>query len=74
MSGEVVLMTLLGGMGTVFGPLFGASIVVGIENFFSGGELGSYIHIIMGVIFVACVLLFRNGIVGEFNKFVKKNF
>jgi branched-chain amino acid transport system permease protein len=54
--------------------LFGASIVVVIENFFSGGELGSYIHIIMGVIFVACVLLFRNGIVGEFNKFVKKNF
>ncbi len=74
MSGEVVLMTLLGGMGTVFGPLLGAGVVVGIENFFSGGELGSYIHIIMGVIFIVCVLLFRNGIVGEFNKFVKNNF
>lgn len=74
MSGEVVLMTLLGGMGTIFGPLFGAAVMVGIENWFSGGELGSYIHIIMGLIFIVCVLLFRNGIVGEFNKLVRNNF
>lgn len=74
MSGEVVLMTLLGGMGTIFGPLFGATIMVGIESWFSGGELGSYIHIIMGLIFIVCVLLFRNGIVGEFNKLVRNNF
>ncbi|SKA79301.1 branched-chain amino acid transport system permease protein [Thiothrix eikelboomii] len=74
MSGEVVLMTLVGGMGTIFGPLVGAAVVVGIENFFSGGELGTYIHIIMGLIFIICVLAFRNGIVGEFNKFVKNNF
>ena len=74
MSGEVVLMTLVGGMGTIFGPLVGAGVIVGIENVFSGGQLGSYIHIIMGVIFVACVLLFRSGIVGEFNKMMKKNF
>ena len=74
MSGEVVLMTLLGGMGTVFGPLLGAGVMVGIENLFSGGELGSYIHIIMGCIFIVCVLLFRNGIVGEFNKLLKNNF
>lgn len=74
MSGEVVLMTLVGGMGTIFGPLVGATVVVGIENFFSGGELGTYIHIIMGLIFIVCVLAFRNGIVGEFNKFVKNNF
>ncbi len=74
MSGEVVLMTLVGGMGTIFGPLLGAGVVVGIENFFSGGELGTYIHIIMGVIFIICVLAFRSGIVGEFNKFVKNNF
>lgn len=74
MSGEVVLMTLLGGMGTVFGPLVGASVIIGIQNLFSGGELGSYIHIIMGVIFIVCVLLFRNGIVGELNKVLKNNF
>lgn len=74
MSGEVVLMTLIGGVGTVIGPLLGATVVVGIQNVFSGGELGSYVHIIMGVIFVVCVLAFRGGIVGEFNKFLKKNF
>ncbi len=74
MSGEVVLMTLVGGMGTIFGPLVGAGVIVGIENLFSGGELGNYIHIIMGVIFVVCVLMFRSGIVGEFNKMMKKNF
>lgn len=74
MSGEVVLMTLLGGMGTLFGPLIGAATVVGIQNYLSGGELGNYIHIIMGVIFVVCVLAFRNGIVGEFHKLIKRNF
>jgi branched-chain amino acid transport system permease protein len=74
MSGEVVLMTLLGGMGTLFGPLVGAASVVTIQNYLSGGELGNYIHIIMGVIFVVCVLAFRSGIVGEFQKFMKKNF
>ena len=74
MSGEVVLMTLVGGMGTIFGPLVGAGVIVSIENMFSGGELGNYIHIIMGVIFVVCVLMFRSGIVGEFNKMMKKNF
>ena len=74
MSGEVVLMTLVGGMGTIMGPLLGAGIIVGIQNTFSGGEFGSYIHIIMGLIFVFCVLVFRSGIVGEFNKFLKKQF
>ncbi|MCV6609138.1 MAG: branched-chain amino acid ABC transporter permease [Amphritea sp.] len=74
MSGEVVLMTLLGGMGTIFGPLVGAGVVVTIQNYMSGGELGNYIHIIMGVIFIVCVLAFRSGIVGEFQKLVKKNF
>lgn len=74
MSGEVVLMTLLGGMGTIFGPIVGAGAVVTIQNYLSGGELGNYIHIIMGFIFVLCVLAFRSGIVGEFQKFKKKNF
>lgn len=74
MSGEVVLMTLLGGMGTIFGPVVGAGVVVTIQNYMSGGELGNYIHIIMGVIFIVCVLAFRSGIVGEFQKLMKKNF
>lgn len=74
MSGEVVLMTLLGGMGTIFGPVVGAGVVVTIQNYLSGGELGNYIHIIMGAIFIACVLAFRNGIVGEVHKIIKKSF
>ncbi len=74
MSGEVVLMTLLGGMGTILGPIVGAASVVGIQNYMSGGELGNYVHIIMGLIFVVCVLAFRNGIVGEIQKVIKRNF
>ena len=63
MSGEVVLMTLLGGMGTILGPLVGASAIIGMQNYLSG--FGSWVTIIMGVTFVVCVLLFRRGIVGE---------
>ncbi|MFC6669198.1 branched-chain amino acid ABC transporter permease [Marinobacterium aestuariivivens] len=74
MSGEVVLMTLVGGMGTLFGPLVGAGAIVTIQNYLSGGELGNYIHIILGAIFVICVLAFRNGIVGQFRKVLKQNF
>lgn len=74
MSGEVVLMTLLGGMGTIFGPLVGAGVVISIQNLLSGGELGNYISIVMGVIFIVCVLAFRSGLVGEFQKLMKKNF
>jgi branched-chain amino acid transport system permease protein len=74
MSGEVVLMTLLGGMGTLFGPVVGAAIVIAISTLFSGGELGNYIHIIMGAIFVMCVLSFRRGVVGEFQRVMARNF
>ncbi|HEY3177359.1 MAG TPA: branched-chain amino acid ABC transporter permease [Casimicrobiaceae bacterium] len=63
MSGEVVLMTLLGGMGTIFGPVVGAFIIIGLENYLSG--FGEWVTIITGVIFVVCVLAFRRGIVGE---------
>ena len=63
MSGEVVLMTLLGGMGTVLGPALGASVIITMQNYLS--DLGSWVTIIMGVTFVVCVLLFRRGIVGE---------
>lgn len=63
MSGEVVLMTLLGGMGTILGPALGASVLITMQNYLS--DLGSWVTIIMGVTFVVCVLLFRRGIVGE---------
>jgi branched-chain amino acid transport system permease protein len=63
MSGEVVLMTLLGGLGTVFGPVIGALIIVAMENYLS--PFGAWVTIAQGAIFVACVLTFRRGIVGE---------
>jgi branched-chain amino acid transport system permease protein len=63
MSGEVVLMTLLGGMGTVFGPVVGAFIIIGLENYLSA--FGEWVTVITGAIFVICVLAFRQGIVGE---------
>jgi len=63
MSGEVVLMTLLGGLGTVFGPVVGALIIVAMENYLS--PFGAWVTIAQGAIFVACVLTFRRGIVGE---------
>jgi branched-chain amino acid transport system permease protein len=63
MSGEVVLMTLLGGMGTLIGPAVGAAVIITMENYLA--SLGSWVTIIMGCTFVTCVLVFRRGIVGE---------
>ena len=63
MSGEVVLMTLLGGLGTIFGPVVGAFIIVTLENYLA--SFGEWVTIITGAIFVVCVLAFRRGIVGE---------
>jgi branched-chain amino acid transport system permease protein len=63
MSGEVVLMTLVGGLGTVFGPIAGAAVIVGMQNYLA--SLGEWVTVIQGVIFVFCVLLFRRGVVGE---------
>ena len=63
MSGEVVLMTLLGGMGTIFGPVVGAFVIVTLQNYLAG--FGEWVTIITGAIFVVCVLAFRRGIVGE---------
>jgi branched-chain amino acid transport system permease protein len=63
MSGDVVLMTLLGGLGTVFGPVVGAFVVIAMENYLA--PFGQWVLVIQGVIFVVCVLLFRRGIVGE---------
>jgi branched-chain amino acid transport system permease protein len=63
MSGEVVLMTLVGGLGTVFGPVVGAFVIVAMQNYLAG--FGQWVTVIQGVIFVICVLLFRRGVVGE---------
>lgn len=63
MSGAVVLMTLLGGMGTLFGPVIGAIIVIALETQLSGA--GSWVDVVIGAVFVLCVLLFRQGVVGE---------
>lgn len=71
-SGEVVLMTLLGGMGTVMGPSVGALLVVALENYLA--EVGSWVTVITGGVFVACVLAFRRGIVGEVGAVVKRSF
>jgi branched-chain amino acid transport system permease protein len=63
MSGEVVLMTLVGGLGTIFGPVAGAFVIIGMQNYLN--VLEQWVTVIQGVIFVACVLLFRRGVVGE---------
>jgi branched-chain amino acid transport system permease protein len=70
MSGEVVLMTLVGGLGTVFGPVAGALVVLAMENYLA--QLGAWVTIVQGVIFVVCVLTFRRGIVGELGRLLKK--
>ncbi|MGQ3356653.1 MAG: branched-chain amino acid ABC transporter permease [Phreatobacter sp.] len=70
MSGEVVLMTLVGGMGTVFGPIVGAAVIISMQNFLAG--LGAWVTVVQGVIFVICVLVFREGIVGVIGKWLKK--
>lgn len=69
MSGEVVLMTLVGGLGTVFGPVVGALVVLAMENYLA--QLGAWVTIVQGVIFVICVLTFRRGIVGELARWLK---
>jgi branched-chain amino acid transport system permease protein len=70
MSGQVVLMTLVGGLGTVFGPVVGAFVYVTMENYLA--QYGSWVTVIQGVIFVVCVLTFRRGIVGEIIEFARR--
>lgn len=70
-SGEVVLMTLLGGLGTVLGPLVGAFTVVTLQSELS--SVGSWITVIIGSVFVICVLVFRRGFVGELGRLLKKS-
>lgn len=68
-SGEVVLMTLLGGLGTIVGPWVGATFVVALQDGLA--EIGEWVPFILGATFVVCVLLFRRGIVGEVEFFLK---
>ena len=70
MSGEIVLITLVGGLGTVFGPVVGALAVLGMENYLA--QLGAWVPIAQGLIFIVCVLTFRRGIVGELARVLGK--
>jgi len=71
MSGEVVLMTLVGGLGTIFGPVFGAFAIITMENYLA--PFGQWVTIIQGIVFVVCVLAFRRGVVGEISHRMKKS-
>lgn len=69
MSGEVVLMSLVGGLGTIFGPVMGAIVIISMQNYLA--EFGAWVTVIQGAIFVLCVLAFRRGIVGEIGNWLK---
>ncbi|RJF68328.1 branched-chain amino acid ABC transporter permease [Rhodopseudomonas palustris] len=71
MSGEIVLMTLVGGLGTIFGPVIGAFVIIAMQQYLAG--FGQWVTVIQGVIFVACVLTFRRGIVGEIGHYFKRS-
>ena len=69
MSGEVVLIALVGGLGTIFGPVMGAAVIITMQNYLA--QFGAWVLVIQGVIFVICVLAFRRGIVGEIGNWLK---
>ena len=69
-SGEVILMTLIGGMGTVFGPIAGAVFMTALENYLA--QLGSWVTVTEGAIFVVCVIAFRRGMFGELSRLLKR--
>ena len=69
MSGQAVLMSILGGVGTISGPIVGAIIVAAMENYLA--DVGSWVSVIHGTIFIVCVMAFRRGIVGEFSRLAK---
>lgn len=70
MSGEVILMTLLGGLGTVLGPIVGAAVILSLQNYLAGSMFP--VTVVIGAIFVTCVLLFRRGIVGELSAWLQR--
>ena len=71
MSGEVVLMTLVGGLGTVFGPVVGAFVIIAMQQYLAG--FGQWVTVIQGAIFVICVLTFRRGVIGEIAHYFKRS-
>jgi branched-chain amino acid transport system permease protein len=71
MSGEVILMSLLGGVGTFFGPVFGAGVVIALQDMLAD-KVGAWVTVIIGAIFVVCVLAFRKGVVGEVHAFMER--
>jgi branched-chain amino acid transport system permease protein len=71
MSGEVILMSLLGGVGTLFGPVLGAGIVIALQDLLAD-KVGAWVTVIIGVIFVLCVLAFRKGVVGELQAYLER--
>ena len=71
LSGEVILMTLLGGMGTFAGPVLGAFTIIGLQDYLAD-RVGSWVTVIIGVIFVVCVIAFRRGFVGEIVAWYRK--
>ncbi|UTD29462.1 branched-chain amino acid ABC transporter permease [Bradyrhizobium sp. WD16] len=71
MSGEVVLMTLVGGLGTVFGPVVGAFVIIAMQQYLA--QFGQWVTVIQGSIFVICVLTFRRGVIGEIGQYFKRS-
>ena len=69
-SGEVILMVLLGGLGTVFGPIVGAVVIVCVESYLA--QLGGWVTVVEGALFVVCVLAFRRGIIGELSRVLRR--
>jgi len=71
MSGEVVLMTLVGGLGTIFGPVVGAFAIIAMQQYLAG--FGQWVTVIQGSIFVVCVLTFRRGVIGEIAHYFRRS-
>jgi len=71
MSGEIVLMTLVGGLGTIFGPVVGAFVITAMQQYLAG--YGQWVTVIQGVIFVVCVLTFRRGVIGEIAHYFRRS-
>jgi branched-chain amino acid transport system permease protein len=71
MSGEIVLMTLVGGLGTVFGPVVGAFVIIAMQQYLAG--FGQWVTVIQGAIFVICVLTFRRGVIGEIAHYFRRS-
>lgn len=67
-SGDVLFITLIGGIGTLFGPIAGSALLIGMQHYLA--ELGSWVHILQGALFVACVMMFRQGVVGQLSKMI----